>query len=200
MLTVTRESEERFLFGLAAWEARTQKRITEVYRGLAISLYNFAVFETPQWSGSAASNWNIRYGYPSTQVDLSLKESNASERGALSSGRNQPRLKFGVPVAQKGDARAVAVAAGRNQDSVATIRSHLLPIFITNATTDLNGVGYAQLLEENPNNYLRSVNDPGHMVARGTAKAYARFARLSPSDEFQLRSLTLGSPTNAGLR
>ena len=92
------------------------------------------------------------------------------------------------------------VAISRNAGYVGAINNPWVPVFITNAARDLSGDSYAGMLEANPNNYLRAVNEPGHMVARGVAKASAKFAMISPSDEASLRFLKLGDQINAGIR
>lgn len=199
-LKIEPRSAKAFTEGLDEWLVETEKRVVDVFRGFAVALFNYAVWETPQWSGSAASNWNFRYGYASSEVDYDLKIGNLSERGSRSGGRNLPRMKFGVPVAQKGDSRAIAVAAARNAGKPETVIGHSLGIFITNASKNLNGESYIGMLEENPNNYLRAVNEPGHMMAFGVLKATVLFADINPSQEAQLKSLGLGDPVNAGLR
>jgi len=193
-------SAKTFTEGLDSWLLETEKRVVDVFRGFAVALFNYAVWETPQWSGSAASNWNFRYGYESSEVDYDLKIGNLSERGSRSGGRNLPRMKFGVPVTQKGDGRAMAVARARNTGKPETVIGHRLGIFITNASKSLSGESYIEMLESNPNNYLRAVNEPGHMVAYGVAKAMVLFADINPSQEAQLKSLSLGDQINAGLR
>jgi len=37
-------------------------------------------------------------------------------------------------------------------------------VYLTNAATDLLGKEYITMLEDNPNNFLREENTPGHMV------------------------------------
>lgn len=193
-------SAKQFEKGIDDWLLETEKNIVDVFRGFAVALFNYAVWETPQWSGSAASNWNLRYGYPSSDVGYELKIGNISERGSLSGSRNVSRLKFGVPVSQKGDGRAMTVAVARNADKPSTIIGHSLDIFITNASKSLSGESYIEMLETNPNNYLRAVNEPGHMLAYGSAKAMVIFADINQAQEAQLKSLSLGDPVNAGLR
>lgn len=202
MLKVTDASIKKFDAELDAWFAKTTQRILYAYRGLSAAVFNYVAWETPQWSGSAAANWNIRFGYISDETDMSLKASNTSERGSLSGPRNLARMKFGVPTAQKGDPRAVQIAAARNAGRLTSITGAFesVPVYITNNAKGLSGEAYLQMLEANPNNFLRPVNDPGHMVARGLAKASARFAILSPADEAALKTLKLGDLTNAGLR
>jgi len=199
-LKVEPRSAREFSEGLDAWLVETEKLVVDVFRGFAVALFNYAVWETPQWSGSAASNWNLRYGYPSSEADYDLKIGNLSERGSQSGGRNLPRMRFGVPVAQKGDGRAAMVAKARNAGKPETITGHHLDVFITNTSKGLSGESYMSMLEENPNNYLRAVNEPGHMLASGILKATVLFADINPAQEAQLKVLSLGDPSNAGLR
>lgn len=199
LVTIDDKSLAKFEAGLAAWEAKVTKHINDVYRGLAISLFNYAAWETPQWTGSAAANWNIQVGAPSSETTMELKRSNVSIRGMMTSDRQRSRNKYGTPVTQKGDPRAVAVAVRRNSGKLAAVHMSI-PIYITNAAKDFTGEAYIKMLEANPNSYLRPVNEPGHMVARGVAKASARFARITPGQEIALKTLKLGDPSNAGLR
>ena len=199
LLTIDEDSAESFLAGLEAWEQEAEKRITDTLRGISVALFNYAVLETPQWTGSAASNWNITSAYPSYDMDLTLKAVNKSERAAKRPHWQTINSRYGSPVAAKGDERALHVAVGRNQGNLAAI-DMWQPVYITNATEDLTGEAYIRMLEDNPNNYLRPVNEPGHMIARGLAKAEASFAMITPDVEVRLSKLRLGDPTNAGFR
>lgn len=199
MFTITSGDLDSFLLGIQKWHQETALEAIQVYRGVAVTLFNYVTYETPQWTGSAAANWNISAGAPDFSVDLSLKMSNTSERASKGSARNLSRTRFGSPVAQKGDERAIQLAASRNAGKFAGLVT-FAPIFLVNAAKGLQGDAYARLLEENPNNYLRPENEPGHMLANAYAAVSMKFALISEADANQLKIARIGDDGHAGVR
>jgi len=178
------KDKAKFLRDLNARLQQIRTEVNQVYRGWAIATFHRVAMETPQWTGNAASNWNLAINQPDYSVTYSLKL-------AAKDGRSGP------PSA-KGDARAAKLAARRAQSSginAVTIRD---TVYITNATENLNGSLYIQHLEEDTNNFLRSVNKPGHMLeyTRNTADS---LGVLTPAQEKALQSLTLGQLHNPGV-
>lgn len=206
MFEIKDRDAKQFLEGLRAWVAKTELEVAEVYRGYATVIFNFLLYETPQWTGSAVSNWNFGVGAADNTFDPSLKQSNLSERAAVSSGRTRRRISYGTPIFQKGSEAPINVAVSRNRAKPASLTFKndgltLPPVFITNNAQDLNdGKVYASYLENNPNNYLRAVNEPGHMVARVTQLTAMAFPFISKEKSLLLRRAKIGSKTNAGLR
>lgn len=184
---------------LNEWLIKTRLDVMEVYRGVAIAVFHYVALNTPQWSGNAASNWNIDVGAPTFRVTTSLKEGAVfmAESAVDSGWKNVSRWQFGVPVASKGDPRAVEMAVARN--SGFSLPSLETDVFINNAAEDLDGKKYIRLLEENPGNYLRPENEPGHMVAMCVAEFNAKFPVLTPSIQEGFRKVRLGNHTNNGL-
>lgn len=160
----------------------------QVYRGLAIAVFNYVAWETPQWTGNAASNWNFKAGAPDLSVDSTLK-----------AGQLPVDRLMGINALKKGNPAAVQRAASRNEGRQYEVTLGV-PTCISNNAQELDGASYASYLEENPNNYLRDENEPGAMVSRGIAKAGARFALISPANAQALKSVTFGDSINAGLR
>lgn len=164
----------------------------EIYRGLCIDMFHSVVMNTPQWTGNAASNWNLGVGHRDTTYDVTLKASNQSERASQSKTRNASRTRFGSPVAEKGDTRAADIAVSRNagREQAITLTS---TVFITNYSKSLSGETYIKKLEDNANDFLRPVNRPGHMVEITEAKVQLLMGRLSEPEIITLRNLKLGN-------
>lgn len=177
---------------LQAFSAGAVQLVTEVYRGLAINAFHYVAMNTPQWSGNAASNWNIGLGTVDTTVTYELLSSNVAERASMTGRkRNYPRMKFGAPVAQKGDERGVQVATARAASKVPAV-TLAVPVYISNAAEGLNRESYIQFLETNPDNFLRAVNEPGHMVTLAALKGNS-FGVLNDFQITTLRNLALGN-------
>ena len=158
------EDKNKFLQDFKKALAAINQEVVEVYRGYVLNALHAVVRETPQWSGGAASNWNLDWGAPTYRVDTDLKSSAAVDRvGSL----------LGLNVKDKRDKRAWEIAFSRAVGTVNGLSALVLEprgafklptIFINNAAKELDGTLYIQHLEENPNNYLRKENEPGHMV------------------------------------
>ena len=158
------EDKNRFLQSFKKALAAINQEVVEVYRGYVLNALHAIVRETPQWSGGAASNWNLDWGLPTYRVDTDLKTSAAADTvGSL----------LGLNVRDKSDRRAWDIAFLRASGAVNGLSALALEprgafklptIFINNASKELDGSVYIQHLEENPNNYLRPENEPGHMV------------------------------------
>lgn len=163
LLYVKPEDARSFLTGLRKALAEINTEVVEVYRGYALNALHAIVRETPQWSGGAASNWNFDFGQPTYRMDTDLKDADAS----------LPWHMAGMNLRDKDDKRAWEISFARAAVGVSgltalasTPRGALkLPhIYINNAAKDLDGSSYIQHLEENPGDYLRKENEPGHMV------------------------------------
>lgn len=189
MFLVKPEEAKRFVHALDMALLEMTNECIQVYRGLAVAMFNYVAWETPQWTGNAASNWNFSVGAPDFSVDSTLK-ANQSVVDRL----------MGIGALEKGAGEAIQLAASRNEGRQYAV-TLAAPIYIANAAQELSdGAVYASYLEENPNNYLRPENEPGAMVSRGLAKAAARFALVSPADTRALKSVKFGDATNVGLR
>ena len=186
---VTPQETSRFLGALRQKMAAIESAVVEVYRGMAITAFNYAVQETPQWSGNAAANWNFDIGAPSFRVDSFLKDAS-----------------YEVPVAlftpgKKGDSLAISASTARAAAGFAALTglaktpgaAYALPaVYINNASEEAGGDRYIQMVEENPNSYLRKENEPGHMLARAKAVAGAQVGYLQGPVASKLRATTPG--------
>lgn len=181
-----------FLNGITNAINEFQQESVEVLRGISIAAYSWVLADTPQWSGNAVSNWNYSVDTVDTEVTFELKASNQSERAAVGAPRNATSSKFGAPVAQKGDSRAIGISVSRNQGREARLRSLTQQVFISNSAKSLDHKSYIEMLEANPNSFLRPVNEPGHMVALTVAELQG-LALLSETQVAYLRSLSLSS-------
>ncbi len=84
--------------------------------------------------------------------------------------------------------RYAAMANSGRENKVTVSKAGSLPtIFIANASRNLSGQAYTQKLEDNPNGFLRTVNEPGHMVARVVAK-FGNKGILSHQERLYYRS------------
>lgn len=189
MFLIKPEEAKRFANALDLALLEMTDECIQVYRGLAVAMFNYVAWETPQWTGNAASNWNFSVGAPDLSADSSLK----AQQSVVD------RL-MGIGALEKGAGEAVQIAASRNEGRQYAV-TLAAPVYIANAAQELSdGTVYASYLEENPNNYLRPENEPGAMVSRGLAKAAARFALISRADTQLLKSVKFGDAANAGLR
>lgn len=160
-----------------------EEEVTDVFRGYCVALFHNLVAETPQWSGNAAANWRLSVGTPDTSEDsLLLAESKFAGKSGV--------------VHEKGDPKALRIAAeennGRDQDI-----SLFTPVYISNSSQSLSGESYIMQLETNPNDFLRDVNEPGHMVER--TEVTGDLGVLGPAQVQGLQRLTLGDYSNNGV-
>lgn len=181
MFTIASDDLDEFLLGLERWHQEAALEAVQVYKGIAVSVFNYVTHETPQWTGSAAANWNLSIGVPDFNVDLSLKASQSTA----------DRL-MGVGALQKGDEAAIQRAATRNAGRAEAITSLRTPVYLANAAQDLQRQTYIRLLEDNPNNYLRPENEPGHMLANAYRDVSIETALISPAKAEKLSHLRLG--------
>jgi len=188
MFQIDASSAAAFSQGIEKWLLETRNEIVEVYRGLAITMFNYVAWETPQWTGNAAANWNFKVGYPDISIDLSLKTKQSSVD-----------KRIGIGALQKGNPAAVQIATSRNSGRAEEVKDLLRPIYITNSAEGLDGIAYIRMLEENPNNYLRKENEPGAMAAHAVTAASVNLALLSRADIAQLRTVRLGDKNILGI-
>jgi hypothetical protein len=142
----------RFIKGIEVFQKQLNKSVSDFYRGWTVKMYRQAVWTTPQWTGNAASNWNYGVG----TIDTSY-----------TSAKLKSLWKEATQVHKRGDEVAVQESFIRNKgkDTAVVVMGGKLPdIFISNHSKSLSGESYAGYLEENPNNFLRTVNEPGHML------------------------------------
>jgi hypothetical protein len=155
--------------------------------------------ETPQWSGNAASNWKLSVGAPDTTISTELLQANlpAANRVSRADQGAYYGYGFGPPLYTAGDPYAMQVAVGRNQgrDTLIKLGSQ---VYISNSSTSLSGKAYIDMLEANPNNFLRAENQPGHMVER-TALKMSKLDFRGERDFYELVSLRLGDWDNGGI-
>jgi len=150
---------DAFERGISAWLEKMEKKAVVIYRGLVLKAYYRVAVETPQWSGNAASNWRIGVNRIDVSFDTAVIDEHWGEA---------------IPPHQKGDLEHITPALNRERTKLTAIRSLDDKVFISNSS---KGFGnrlhefnqlhpYIVDLEENPNNFLRRVNLPGHMVSR----------------------------------
>ena len=155
------EGLPQFIKGIDDWLKSVENESVEVLRGIAVEAFFKVANETPQWTGNAASNWNLSVGSPdfSVSTELLSQYSDSEDFGAMFGAEF-----VGGDIKQKGDPEAVSMAVSYNAGRQYQIKSLDLPVYITNSAEGLNGEAYLQMLEENPGNFLRPENNPGHMV------------------------------------
>ncbi len=172
---------DKFTSGIAAWIKKTEQEVEEVYSGYVSSIYLMLLRETPQWTGNAVSNWNIGVGSPDFSFSTTLLHESTD-----------PRVLFGgTPENHKGHLAAQNISKARNAGRTRRIKlkSGLLPdVYLTNSSKNLEGVSYLHKLESNPSGFLRSVNEPGHMVAR-TKDFYSNLGSITKATQTLYRSM-----------
>lgn len=160
----------------------------DMYRGICVDVFHYVVRNTPQWSGNAAANWNMGVGHRDTTYDTTLKV----EQFAQAAADGAKHGAFGKPSFEKGDAPAMLTAVGRNSGRPEQIQLGM-PVYITNYARNLAGETYISRLEENPNDFLRPVNRPGHMVASASAQVEILLAVTGRTEAVILSNLQLGN-------
>ncbi len=186
MFSVSTKDRTKFLEALKATKKEINDEALEVYKGFVRVAYSIVVDETPQWTGHAAAQWNIGVSYLDvTRSHLYLKDHLEMSK-AVRDRRPGP-----IGPKKKGHHDAVDEAKRRQAGQVEQIKLDDI-IFISNNVEDLLTGAYAQKLEENPNNYLRLKNQPGHMVARTIGWFNSRVALLTPADikKFRIAKLS----------
>ena len=162
--------------------------VTDIYRGFVAVAYDSVLEETPQWTGHAAAQWNIGIEH----IDMSTSNLYAEENLAVSK-----HIRAGVPMDDdSGDFLSSAKAAGdpaaieeAKHRQGSNLEEILLTdvIYISNNVENMLNEAYASKLEENPNNYLREVNEPGHMIARTVEWFNSRLAVIDMASRARLR-------------
>jgi len=177
----------KFISGIDKWLADTDKELDDAFRGFCVMAFHRLVTETPQWSGSAATNWNLSTGSEdtSTQEKLQVKAWESANQDDWG------------PVSIKGDPLAVGLAIQRNMGKDAKIKVGD-EVYISNSAKSISGQSYIMMLEENPENFLRTDNEPGHMVENVSRRASNLGTFQGPGIDF-LASIKLGNVDNGGL-
>jgi hypothetical protein len=184
MFIVREEDRLKFNMALAAKLKRMHQACGEVYRGYALAVYHRILTETPQWSGNAVSNWNVSMGQPNYEVKYSWKESGSNLRWV-------PRFSKGAPP-------AIMDSVHSNSAIFAGPFMLTASYYLANAAENLDKKSYIQLLERNPNFFLRPVNEPGQMVER-VANSARTFGVLEQTRAESLRKLAPGQLSNPGV-
>lgn len=139
----------KFIVEIETWVDTEEIACSKVYQGLCISCFNSTLFNTPQWTGNAAANWNLSSGEPNFTVNTFPDYFNI---GGTPFSKLMPNQE------------AFDLAAIRNESEGLAVSLKNPSVFICNASTDLNDEVYVSKLEENPSSYLRPENDPGAMI------------------------------------
>jgi len=161
MLTFDPKQLGDFCDGLDDFLKEVNQEAVYVYRGFTVAVYHRLLMTTPQWTGNAVSNWNYSVNKPDYSVSTVIRDGylGGERLGFVQAG----------PKHVKGDrSEGMQLSLQKNAGRSKTVVFN--PVFLTNATSHL-GEGYIALLESNPNNFLRTENEPGHMVEK--AEAYA---------------------------
>jgi hypothetical protein len=189
-------AKDKFIKELDAAVAKMVKDADDVFRGFVTATFHRVLMETPQWSGNAASNWNVSKNAPDGTVTYTLKKAAAPDRSARAGLLGEWDSPYG-PAGAKGDPRGVQMATRRAAATLLTVSIND-KVFLCNSAESLDNKSYIQYLEENPNNFLRAVNSPGHMVER-TANSAASLGKLTPLQELGLMSVIPGQVHNGAV-
>ena len=159
-----------------------QVHATKQFQMFCYGVFEYVLYQTPQWTGNAAANWNVSTGSPDERIPadlLDLAQYNTDKSGKFATLPGGPF--------KKGDRQAVDIAIGRNYaefDRI-TLKDE---VFLANSSESLSGKSYIMHLEQNPGNFLRAENEPGHMVSR----AIATYSSLRVEHDFKQLSLPFG--------
>jgi len=184
-----------FVKKLKAAMVNMEREANQVYRGFVTATFHRVLTETPQWSGNAVANWNVSLNSPDWTVNYTLKEAAAPDRSARRLLQHKWDTPYG-PAVSKGDPRGIMMSVRRAKDKLVSVTIHDR-VHICNAAENLKHESYIQYLEDNPNNFLRPVNQPGHMVERVTNSALS-FGLLTEPQQQALRGLAPGQLNNSG--
>ena len=192
MYEVKKSDTVKFLREFDIALEKIKKNFMDTYRGYCIASFNSILRETPQWSGNAVANWNFDLSVPSYRTDTDLKD--LSQRDIVG------RL-TGTGIHEKGDPEAIAIAVSRALPAMAALRYPTPPmtVCINNASKDLDGTAYILMLETNPNNYLRTENEPGAMVANTVKWMNERHAHIFKPEAEIFSRIRPGELSNKGL-
>lgn len=171
---------DAFIAGIDKWLEEVEELAVEVYRGLAIEGLRAVVVETPQDTGNAASNWNFSIDSQDTSVTDELRQLVKSAEGSNLDYESFPQYSKRTP-----NPRAFELVAERNGGREFDLLSLDQEVYISNSS----GLeeSYIQLLEENPNEFLRKENDPGHMVQNAKTTLSTVYGNLTLSQITFLR-------------
>lgn len=148
---------QEFLDGLTLEIDSVNLEVTEAFRGFCVLAFHKVVMNTPQWSGSAASNWNFSVGSEDTSVDYTFKlEDAAKNKHGAFYGYSDYSLQSPHP-----NATPTAFVKNLGKENAVALDSE---VYICNSAESLDHQSYIMFLEDNPNNFLRPENNPGHMV------------------------------------
>ena len=152
-------NRREFISGLDKFEKGMDLAIEEIYRGWSVMIFGRILRTTPQWTGNAVANWAYNVGSAYTHNnDVILREHDYAE----GTGLGPKPKKMGHP-----EAIRMARSASTGKEKKAKLKGSKLPvIFISNNAKSLSGKSYIRHLEDNPGNFLRAENEPGHIVAR----------------------------------
>jgi len=193
--SVSAAEKLRFKRAVKVTKAKLRKEMTDVFKGYVTVAFNMLVDETPQWTGHAAAQWNIGVN----MLDMSKSSLFIDDRVGISDIFDDDgpvsETKLSKQIKCKAHPTAVDEAKKRNSDKVLQIALDKV-IFLSNNAEDLFEGSYVEMLEENPNNYLRRVNRPGHMVMRTVGWFNSRMAILS---EAQQRQLVIAKLSDSGI-
>ena len=184
-----------FIKKLDAAIDKMEQESNEIFRGFVTATYHRILTETPQWSGNAVSNWNVSLNGPDWSVTHALKKAAAPDRSARALRAHKWDTPYG-PAVSKGDPRGIMMSVRRAKPTLAGITIKYR-VHLCNAAEDLDNSVYIQYLEDNPNSFLRPVNQPGHMVEH-VANSASSFSLLSEQQQLALRFLTPGQLNNPG--
>lgn len=180
MFTITEAEKSKFITALAAKMKRMEQACGEVFRGYTLAVYHRILTETPQYSGNAVANWNVSADQPDYKTSTAWKHN-----------WTPPPLSKGVTLPTMDSVhRNSAIFAGPFD-----VNKHY---YIANKAENLDKKTYIQLLERNPNSFLRPVNSPGHMIEY-TANSARSLGVLDPAKVESLRKLAPGQFGNPGV-
>lgn len=190
MFGITLAERKRASSELQKIRAKMDIEVLEIFRGFVTVAYINVVENTPQWTGHATAQWNIGVNfmdmsysslYEVQNAELSAEVRREGERGGLHSVAKQV-----------GDLEAITEAKQRQTGEIEQVQLNSI-IFISNNVESLLKESYASKLEENPNRYLRDVNEGGHMVARTIEWFNSRLALVDPVARVQLAKVRLSA-------
>lgn len=140
--------------GIDLWVKRVEEMYVEEYRKVVWKVFLRILKETPQYTGLAVVNWNIGVDTPdysthtyNGKVDLLPKPNSAFSENIL-------------VMRQKGDHRAIRIAAGRNRPKLKLITRRSRVYFSNGVSGDNDGGRTATNL------YLDELQDPKYWAKK----------------------------------
>lgn len=184
MLTLQATGMQEFIKEVDTFSLTMRPKIMEVLRGLSFSILHYLVDNTPQWSGNAVYNWNWSVGSEDFSVDNSLSVINQDHGGT-------PEFKIH-------DTFAILANLHRQAGANATVIPFGVPIYISNAARDYDFNAYIARVEANPGEYLREINEGGHMVQKTVDFFSGGSLLLTDVQELYLQTLRINDFSNLG--